>query len=279
MKTLIIPDGTTEIEDGAYSARDDFECVKIPGSVKRIGKSAFHPCRNLTKVILEDGVLEIDDMAFFFSPKLQSVTIPSSVTRIGQSAFYNCPFLDRACIPEKLFWVTSPTEDGEGVIIKGTTVSIKTLVIPSMIEGKPVKEIGAEAFAGCWGLTSVSIPDTVTKIGTEAFATCKNLKYATLPKKLTRIEDGTFQGCNSLERISHLSALVEIGARAFWSCENLTMDFFPSGLTSVGRNAFSECSKLKVPLEIKRAWPDAFLDESLVDYLFYDFDSECYGDD
>ena len=37
------------------------------------------------------------------------------------------------------------------------------------------------AFAACRGLTSVTIPNSVTSIGDYAFASCKSLKYIIIP--------------------------------------------------------------------------------------------------
>ena len=41
--------------------------------------------------------------------------------------------------------------------------------------GNSVTYIGASAFAGCWGLTDITIPNSVTSIGEEAFSGCWGL--------------------------------------------------------------------------------------------------------
>ena len=50
--------------------------------------------------------------------------------------------------------------------------------------------IGAGAFGGCCGLTSITIPNSVTSIGRSAFGNCSSLKSIILPS-------GTKQKYNS----------------------------------------------------------------------------------
>ena len=51
------------------------------------------------------------------------------------------------------------------------------LVIPSEIDGYPVTEIAKSAFKNCDGITSITIPDSVTTIGEEAFVGCPYLQF------------------------------------------------------------------------------------------------------
>ena len=56
-----------------------------------------------------------------------------------------------------------------------------------MIDGKPVTCIGAFAFSTSVGLTSLTIPDSVTVIGTNAFYGCTGLKSVTMSKAVVRL--------------------------------------------------------------------------------------------
>ena len=120
------------------------------------------------------------------------------------------------------------------------------LVIPSTIDtdAYPVVGIGDSAFSGCTGLTSVTIPDSVTSIGRSAFRECSNLTILTIPNSVTSIGDVAFYNCSGLTSITILSSLTSIGASVFQSCSSLTNVTIPSSVTSIGDWAFAFCSGL-----------------------------------
>ena len=84
-----------------------------------------------------------------------------------------------------------------------------------------VVEIADNAFNGCTGLKSVSLPETVTAIGHSAFYGCKNLELVNIPHEVTRIEDRTFMGCESLPSIVLPEGVTYLGAMAFQGCLKL----------------------------------------------------------
>jgi hypothetical protein len=61
--------------------------------------------------------------------------------------------------------------DGNGVVITEYTGPGGSVVIPATIGGKVVTGIGDYAFYDCTGLTSVTIPASVTTIGEGALPT------------------------------------------------------------------------------------------------------------
>ena len=61
--------------------------------------------------------------------------------------------------------------------------------------------IGYCAFWGCSGLTSVTIPSSVTEIGPFAFSDCRSLTSVPIPSSITKIGDNAFSGCSGLTSV------------------------------------------------------------------------------
>ena len=94
---------------------------------------------------------------------------------------------------------------------------LTSLTLPSS-----VTEIGDFAFSGCSGLTSLNIPSGVTEIGRSAFYGCSGLTSLIIPSGVTKIGDGAFEGCSGLTSLSLPSSVTYIGDGAFRSCSGLT---------------------------------------------------------
>ena len=188
-------------------------------SVTRIGQSAFSGCTGLT-----------------------SITIPSSVTSIGDAAFGDCAGLTsiKVAAGNKKY----DSRDNCNAIIKTASNTLvagcKTTTI-----GNSVTSIGEDAFSGCDGLTSITIPNSVTSsIGNWAFRGCDGLTSISIGNSVTSIGDQAFAHCTGLTSINIPNSVTSIGVRAFIECTGLTSINIPSSVKRIEDQAFTCCDGL-----------------------------------
>lgn len=143
-----------------------------------------------------------------------------------------------------------------------------------------VTSIADSAFHGCTGLTSVSIPDSVTSIGNSAFSSTA-LCSITIPSSVMSIGKSVFFHCTRLSDITVDSnsnyyysennvlynkektslifystkktdtsfvipdSVISIEPWAFSQCSNLKNIEIPYGVIEIGRDAFNECTGIE----------------------------------
>ena len=132
------------------------------GSVTSIGFSAFENCSELTNITIPSDITLIFPYAFRGCSGLTSVTIPDSVTYIDSSAFYGCDNLKYNEYDNGYYLGNSDNPYVALIRAKNTSIS-------SCIINENTKIIYPYAFYNCSGLTSVTIPNSVTSIGNYAF--------------------------------------------------------------------------------------------------------------
>ena len=246
-----IPDGVTEIKEGAFRDCDTLTSITIPDGVTAIGERAFAGCGALKTVEIPDSVTTIGDGAFSACISLESVTIGNGVTSLGSGAFMRCKSL--------------------------TSVTI----------GSSVTIIEENTFESCEKLAEITIPPSVTAIGENAFhftnitvvritdlaAWCdigfygetvdfypeyhdNPLRYGdlylngclvtelTIPDGVTAISDGAFYKCNTFTSVTIPDGVTSIGKSAFHSCDSLTTITIPDSVTFIGVGALSQCDAL-----------------------------------
>ena len=109
----------------------------------------------------------------------------------------------------------------------GSEVAIPTstsgdFTIPASVNDYRVVEIGDYAFSDCSGLTSVTIPNSVTTIRRYAFRKCSGLMSMNIPNSVTNIEESAFSQCSSITSVTIPNSVTTIEDGAFSSCSGLT---------------------------------------------------------
>ena len=118
-------------------------------------------------------------------------------------------------------------------------------------------------YAGCIGLTSITIPNSVSRIGEQAFRDCSGLAYINIPNSVTSIGEWAFYGCSGLSSISIPNTITEIGEQTFKGCSGLTSVAIPNSITKIGKEAFSGClglASVTLPNYIKIIDTETFKD-------------------
>lgn len=205
--SVVLPEGITEISDGAFWHCTKLYSVNISSTVRTIGNKAFWQCSSLISVNLPEGLKSLGDYAFNNCHLLESIAFPSTLTSIGRYVFFYCQSLKN--IDVALSNTAFTTFDG--VLF---TKDMKTIV----------------CYPGAHS-EEYSLPSHTSKIGNGAFATCSSLKTVTLHDGVTSIGDYGFFNNTSLETITVPSSVSSIGASAFADCTALTAIKTPAGST------------------------------------------------
>ncbi len=201
----------TYIADNAFSGNKAITEIIIPGCITTIGSSAFNQCEKLSVITYQGTKTQWEEIEHsdYWRYMLASCTV--------------------RCIDGSYTQEDLRVSEGLEYILDGTSYTVSgigtckdtEIIIPATHQGKPVTEIGEEAFDECGKLTSITIPDSVTSIGSRAFHDCSSLTSITIPNSVTSIDDYAFYGC--------------------WDLTSITI---PDSVTSIGKYAFSDCSSL-----------------------------------
>lgn len=101
LRKVELQEGIEVISEYAFCETGIEELI-VPGTVKKIGDSAFSSCKKLKSVVIKHGVKKICRDAFSFCKRIEKVEIPDSVDEIGKDAFFGCNKLRDIDLPEHI---------------------------------------------------------------------------------------------------------------------------------------------------------------------------------
>lgn len=264
---VIVEDGVVSIGDYAFRNCCNIENAIISACVTTINEKAFGgEFSKLKKVTFGENskLTTIGNEAFSYC-EIDSITIPENVTAIGTGAFLGCQSLTEINVEEANEVYCSV----DGVLYnKDKTVLVRYPAGKADKEftiSDTVKEIGAYAFAWCYNLETLTIPDSVTTIGSHAFygseftivssfgglteigdyafAHCDFTAFD-IPDGVETIGNYAFYGCYNLQNITIPDSVTVIGSLAFSDCTNLTSVTIPDSVVAIGKGAFVYCVSL-----------------------------------
>ena len=143
-----IPNGVKSIEDFAFIDCTGLTSITIPDSVTKIGWYSFYDCSNLTSLTIPSGVTKMDGTSFGACTGLKSIQVAQ-----GNKSFTSVDGVLFSYNMKALFHYPAAKQQTSYVIPNGVTT------------------LEYCAFYGS-GLTSITIPSSVTSVGFETFSKC-----------------------------------------------------------------------------------------------------------
>lgn len=214
IEKVVLPDTIEEIKESAFEDCLFLEDIKLPPSVKKVGKRAFRKCSTVN-FILPPGLTHIGEKAFSGCTFDEELRLPETLVEIGRKAFYNTRKLKKIYLPKSVeviggnFFNKKTTrlfldeenpyftlEEGKlytkdkSVLILVAQEKTTYSAVTSFILDENTKEIREGAFDGC-NFHNIYLNSNIKVIPKEAFRDAIFTEIF-LPEGLERIEELAF---------------------------------------------------------------------------------------
>ena len=227
LASVTIPESVTSIGNRAFSYCSSLASVTIPNSVTSIGSWAFSDCSSLASVTIPNSVTSIGDYAFDDCSSLTSVTIGVGIRSIADNAF-------NATDVKKAIWLSDTPPDSyyefaEINYVCNDSYRFSNQVVcllNSMEEINGVRYVPTGESEAAYDVidyigneTVITIEEDMNVINIEpyAFYDCRGLSSVSIPNSVTTIDQWAFDGCSGLTSLTIGSGVLSIGTNAFSS--------------------------------------------------------------
>lgn len=230
---IVIPDmlggyKVTAIAADAFYGNLVATSVTIGKYVEIIGAGSFNGCIKLEKVEIPESVCTIYPNAFVDTPWYNSLT--DEFVIVGDSVLLKYNGDDTSVvIPDGVKHMSAVFYGNETII---------DVTIPDS-----VYTIGAAAFSSST-LRRASLGNNVVFIDDSAFAYCYDLHYINMPESLKVIESYAFMSCTGLNYLKIGKNVEEIRDYAFYRCSQFSYFYLPKSVKVIGNYAFEDCNYL-----------------------------------
>jgi len=289
VRSVILPNSITNILYEAFISCASLTNVTVPSSVTQIQNFAFLGCPLLDDIAVDpqsafysslNGVLfDKNQTSLIQCPetKTGTYTIPDTVSSIGSEAFYGCGGLTNVILGSL---VSSISTGGGDMFFSCTNlvdITVKTNnPFFSSVGGVLFNKSGTTLVLYPNGRAgSYTVPNGTTSIGYAAFYLRPGLTSVSMPATLTTIADGAFGSCSALAAFtvdgnnavfSSLNGVLFDKLRTtillFPPANPATAYTIPSSVKNINNSAFIDCGGLKsvtIGGSLSNIGSDAFL--------------------
>lgn len=243
-KNYTVPNGTSVIQDAAFSSCEYLENVTVPDSVTSLGVRVFAGSQNLRSIELSDNITAIKDSAFTGCKRLENVNIPERTVYIGDYVFLDCHSLKSLELPASLMGIGS-TSGYSGFVfcenygLEKITVDENNLCFSSDEFGVLYNKDKTELifYPVSLDCSLYKMPASVQKISDSSFADNGYLLDI-------EVETDESKGINP-DSIELLNNDGEIGNEAFAYSLNLKNVTISDQINTIGDRSFADCKNLK----------------------------------
>lgn len=184
MESYDVMDGAVAIDPLAFAYHDRIASVRVPGSVRSIGKSAFRICKALRRIELADSVEEIGDEAFF-DTNIEQFRVPAALRVLGERALVTYGAHHGNKMPSLAHVEVAPGNEAFfvtcGMLCRrtadGASVVVFTSAEPHVVLPEDITRVEEFAFSNARGIEYLSLNPRLATIGANGFSTRCRIRH------------------------------------------------------------------------------------------------------